>query len=376
MLFLPLKEFLMKKSFLVFTLCSVFLTGCSTTRQLENSNVNLTYLDDFTLPANLEIEGTTVGGLSGIDYHEGTYYLVCDQPSNPRLYKAEISLINRSIDTVIFTEVIKLDKKEAFFNNSTPDLEGIRFDAERNEIVLSSEGSIQNKKDPAVFHISPEGEFLTHYEIPNHFKASGKQKPRNNGVFEGLAESFDKSAYWVAMELPLEKDGPKPKIYPTNSPVRITKFDKNSRKAEKQYAYKIEGITKFPINWFAVNGVTEILEYEKDKFLVLERAYSAGYGSHGNTVKIFNVDASKASNTLDAEILKKNDFQPADKKLVFDFKAVKNFLEEEIIDNIEGITFGPILPNGKQSLILVSDDNFSSFGHQITQFILLELELN
>lgn len=158
------------------------------------------------------------------------------------------------------------------------------------------------------------------------------------------------------------------------SPVRITKFNKETKKAEKQFAYKLDGISKFPINWFAVNGVTEILEYVDDKFLVLERAYSAGYGSNGNTVKIFEVDASKVTNTLEIENLRKSDFIPAEKKLVFDFKSVKNFLKEEIIDNIEGMSFGPVLPNGKQSLILVSDDNFSSFGHQITQFILLEVE--
>ncbi|MBZ9729445.1 esterase-like activity of phytase family protein [Salegentibacter sp. JZCK2] len=363
----------MKK--LLLLLISFALFSCATTKKIENSNIKLSYLDDVVIPQNLEIEGTKVGGLSGIDYHNGVYYLVCDQPSNPRIYKAEIPFINRSLDTVLITEVIKLDKTDEFYKEHTPDLEGIRFDAESNQLVISAEGSIQNGKNPSVFNISTDGEFISAYEIPEYFKASGEQKPRHNGVFEGLAESFDKSAYWVAMELPLEKDGPKPKIYPTNSPVRITKFNKDSQTAERQFSYKLDGITKLPINWFAVNGVTEILEYAEDKFLVLERAFSAGYGSNGNTVKIFDVDASKATNTLEMENLRKSDYQNAEKRLVFDFKSVKNFLTEETIDNIEGMTFGPDLPNGKKSLILVSDDNFSSFSDQITQFILLELEI-
>ncbi|PKD16630.1 hypothetical protein APR41_07410 [Salegentibacter salinarum] len=364
----------MKK--LLLFLLATGLIGCATTKKIDDSNIKLRYLDDVVIPQNLEVEGTKVGGLSGIDFHHGNYYLVCDQPSNPRIYKAEIPLINRSIDTVLITEVIKLDKNDEFYKKNTPDLEGIRFDAEKNELVISAEGSIQNGKDPSVFHISTEGNFISAYEIPEYFKALGEQKPRNNGVFEGLAESYDKKAYWVAMELPLEKDGPKPKIYATNSPVRITKFNKNTQKAERQFAYKLDGISKLPINWFAVNGVTEILEYADDKFLVLERAFSAGYGSNGNTVKIFDVDASNATNTLEMENLRKSDYQYAEKKLVFDFKSVKNSLTEETIDNIEGMTFGPDLPNGKKSLILVSDDNFSSFSDQITQFILLELEIN
>jgi hypothetical protein len=41
------------------------------------------------------------------------------------------------------------------------------------------------------------------------------------------------------------------------------------------------------------------------------------------------------------------------------------------LDNIEGITLGPRLPDGHQSLVLVSDDNFSP--RQITQFVAFAL---
>ncbi|SHG36835.1 Uncharacterized conserved protein [Salegentibacter echinorum] len=363
------------KRIILLLLLSGSILSCATSRKIEQQEIKLSYLDDVVIPNDLEFDGIKVGGISGIDYHNGSYYLVCDQPSNPRFYKAEIPMINRSLDTVLITEMIKLDNEQDFIKNNTLDLEAIRFDAETNKIILTSEGSIKYGKDPVVFEVSPEGQFLADYKIPEYFRVSGEQKPRHNGVFEGLSESFDKKAYWVATELPLEKDGPKPKVFPTKSMVRITKFNKKTKEAERQFAYKLDGISKLPINWFAVNGVTDILEYAEDKFLILERAYSAGYGSNGNTVKIFQVDASKASNTLAIDNLKKSDYQKASKKLVFDFKSIKSFLTKEIIDNIEGMTFGPDLPNGKKSLILVSDDNFSSFSKQINQFILLELEI-
>ena len=41
------------------------------------------------------------------------------------------------------------------------------------------------------------------------------------------------------------------------------------------------------------------------------------------------------------------------------------------VDNIEGMTFGPKLPSGNFSLVLVSDDTFSS--SQITQFLAFEV---
>lgn len=41
------------------------------------------------------------------------------------------------------------------------------------------------------------------------------------------------------------------------------------------------------------------------------------------------------------------------------------------IDNVEGVCFGSILPNGHQSLIFVTDNNFDK--EQKTQFLLFEV---
>ena len=43
------------------------------------------------------------------------------------------------------------------------------------------------------------------------------------------------------------------------------------------------------------------------------------------------------------------------------------------IDNIEGMTFGPPLPDGRSTLVVVSDNNFSPF--QFTQFVVLALDI-
>jgi 3-phytase len=39
------------------------------------------------------------------------------------------------------------------------------------------------------------------------------------------------------------------------------------------------------------------------------------------------------------------------------------------VDNVEGITLGPRLPDGRRTVVLVSDDNFAS--REVTQFIAL-----
>lgn len=360
----------MKKSALLAFMISL-LMSCATTKKLDNSNVQLKFLDEYILPANTSFKNTTLGGLSGIDYHDGNYYVVCDQASAPRIYKIQLPVSNNKIDTLIIEDLISLDRAKEFFKDYTLDLEAIRV--EDNKITLTSEGAITNGRDPSVFQISETGEFIRSFQIPEHFTASGEQKPRNNGVFEGLSRSFDNTGFWVATELPLEKDGSKPKLFPSKSPIRITYFNKETGEAEREFTYMLDGISKIPINYFAVNGVTEILEYQQDRFLLLERAYSAGYGSHGNTVKIFDVDASKATNILEQNQLKGTKYEPAKKRLIFNFKSIKDQLTDRIIDNIEGISFGPKLPNGNSSLIIISDNNFNSYGNQLNQFFLFEL---
>lgn len=364
----------MKKP-LFFLLILIITSACGTSKKIHQDTLKITFLDDFIIPTNFQFKGTTVGGLSGIDYNNGTYYLICDHPGTPRYYTATITLNKKSIDTVIITGVTTLDKSSPFLKNKTLDLEAIRYHEKKDQLIISSEGSVQHGKDPSIFEVDKDGKYISHYEVPGYFLAEGEQKPRNNGVFEGLAESIDSNAWWVGMELPLQKDGSKPKLFPTKSPIRITRFEKETGEASRQFVMQLENITKIPWLYFAVNGLTELLEYAPDRFLVLERAFSAGHGTNGNTVRIFDVNASSTTNTLEFENLKKANFREATKKLVFDFKRVRKDLKEKIIDNIEGMTFGPDLPNGNKTLLLVSDDNFSSIGRQITQIILLEVEI-
>ncbi|MCP9201073.1 esterase-like activity of phytase family protein [Gramella sp. GC03-9] len=360
------------KKILIACLITLILSSCAVSRKVHNNEIEITFLDEYVLPAETDFQDTRVGGLSGIDYSNGSYYLVCDDAGNPRIYTAKIDLQHAKIENIEITEVLEVSRA-GLGKHNVLDLEAIRYDSASGNFMLTSEGMINDSKDPGIYQVSQDGNIKMTYSLPDYFKAEGTQKPRNNGVFEGLSESYDGTGYWVATELPLTQDGPKPKLYPTRSHIRVTKFDKQTGEAVKQFAYKLDGIPKLPINYFAINGLTELIEYEENKFLILERAYAAGYSSHGNTVKIFAVDGSEASNTLDMHSLKDGKYQKAEKELVFNFKKFKESLTEGIIDNIEGMSFGPELENGNKTLILVSDNNFNSYDRQLNQFLLLEI---
>ncbi|RCS27367.1 esterase-like activity of phytase family protein [Polaribacter sp. WD7] len=337
-----------------------------------SGQVKLNYLDEFIIQDSLTFKNTIVGGLSGIDYAHNTFYFVVDDAQNPRIISAKIKINDGEIQNVHFTDVVLLEKsKHTFFNNNTLDLESIFVD-EKENIYLVSEGSIKKKKLPSVFKVDKKGIFLERFHLPKHL--SNLKNIKHNAAFEASSRAIHKDGFWIAMEGVLKSDGKEASFQKTNSPIRITYIHKSTKKAIHQYAYQLEAIPKPPKGNINLNGVTAILEYKKNSFLVVERIYQNGYGAYGNTIKIFEATVDEnTTNTLQIEALVDNVFYPLKKRLLLDFDDIRNQLTEGIVDNIEGITFGPKLSNGNQSLLLVSDDNFQIYGKQLNQLILLEI---
>jgi len=334
------------------------------------TEIQLKFLDEYILSDNIIVNGTLVGGLSGIDYKNGTYYLACDDSGNPRFYKANITLDSDNITNIDIDELVIIENTGEHL-----DLESIIFDTASTKVLLTSEGSINKGKDPLFFSVDQQGNNIEQFEVPEYYKADSEQKPIHNGVFEGLTESFDANGYWIATELPLEADGIVPTPTEADSPVRITYFNKLTERPETQFVYQLDKIARppSPIDGFAVNGLTDLLAYAPNKFFVIERSFSTGNGIQSITIKIYSVDSSSTSNTLDELSLKTATYTPAKKELLFNFDTVRNRLTNGIIDNVEGICFGPTLSNGNQSIILVVDNDFNQQGNRLNQFILMEL---
>lgn len=335
--------------------------------------VSLKFLNEFVVKDSLRFKNTIIGGISGIDFNNNQYYMVVDDAKNPRVLIGNIFVKNDSIKSVDFKTIIQIDTTSQFYKNNILDIESVFV--ENHQINLVSEGSINKGKNPSVFKIDSLGKFIESAKIPAYFYAGSKAKPKHNGTFEGSSKSYDKKGFWVAMEAPLEADGEESTFYETQSPIRITYFDKKTTSATKQFTYQLEKIDKPAKGKVNLNGVTAILEYTENSFFVVERIYQSGYGSFGNTVRIFKATINeKTTNTLTLQSLKEEKYITLKKELLFDFTDIKEVLTDKIIDNIEGITFGPVLSNGNRSLILVSDDNFQIYGKQLNQFLLLEIE--
>jgi len=98
--------------------------------------------------------------------------------------------------------------------------------------------------------------------------------------------------------------------------------------------------------------------------IVIERSFSSG--RKPCTIKIYLADLNGAEDVSSISSLKNTSFHPVAKRLLLNMDSLGIYT-----DNIEGVTFGPRLSNGHQSLVFVADNNFSP--DEITQFLLFQI---
>jgi len=378
------------KKYLLFLILPILagIFSCNTTRKAAtavNTIGQLKFIGEYIVPYNLPFNGTVTGGLSGIDYDpsSGQYYLICDDRSalNPaRFYTARLYFSDKSFDSIKFTGVTPLLQPngqpypDTKTNPSlTPDPEAMRYNSKKQRLVWSSEGErIVNEKDtiltnPGIYEIRMNGQYLDSFTLPSQFRMQATETgPRRNGVFEGLGFTPGYKYLYVSLEEPRYEDGPRAEVG-QGAYTRILKFDNNTRQPAAQYAYKLEPVAfpAIPENAFKVNGISDIMVLDNNKILTIERSFSSGVKDC--TIKVFITDLSNATdlsgiNSLQADTR----FKPATKTLLLDFVRLGKY-----IDNIEGVTYGPVLPNGHRSLVFVADNNFSD--KEENQFFLFEV---
>lgn len=78
--------------------------------------------------------------------------------------------------------------------------------------------------------------------------------------------------------------------------------------------------------------------------------------------------ADASSDTLGQAQLQPGSYRPANKELLLDLADAGL----RSVDNLEGMTWGPPLPDGRRVLLLVSDNNFNPA--EVTQLIALSEE--
>ncbi len=361
------------------------LLGCSSVGQPATDRTGaratgyaLRLIGEATLPHRMDFNGTVLGGISGIDYDEmrEQYYLLSDDRSDhgpARFYTAKIEFNDSEIKTPQVTSVVTLRRPDGSVfagkkenAKDIPDPESIRYRAETDTLLWTSEGDKKLGIDPSVREIKLDGTFIRELPTLPMFKVQPADSgPRDNLTFEGMSLTVDGKGLWVSMEAAMFEDGIDPTVDLPGGPARFTLHHTQSGNPIRQIAYLPDAIPLRPTEkGEADNGVPEILMIDLFRMLVIERSYSPGMG---NSIRVYLIDTRDGSDVLNVAVLKPGNYTPVTKRLLLNFDT----LVLKKLDNTEGMTFGPRLPNGNRTLVFVSDDNFRK--SQITQFLAFEL---
>jgi hypothetical protein len=363
---------------------------------------SLGYLGQQIVPSGQIFQGTTIGGLSGIerDVQTGRYLALSDDRGSinaPRFYELslDLAMFQRSASPgqagVGFNAVTTLLKPDGTpFAANTVDPESIRINPRTGTLVWSNEGQrggagLPALQNPTVREMTTSGAYLRDYAVPSRYNpvGTGVSDPgiRNNLAFESLSFSTDGRTLYTATENALVQDGPASTVS-GGSPSRILSFDAATGQAGAEWAYHVEPVALAPAvpNGFATNGLVELMAVGDRQFIAVERSFAAGAATPGagpngqptgNTIRLYLVDARGATDVSGFDLTSGQPYTGVSKTLLLDLSTLRNDDGSALaLDNIEGITWGADV-DGRRTLVLVSDNNFS--GTQFTQFVALSV---
>lgn len=355
--------------------CCLLVASCGAS---DTTDGGLVYLGQFRVSPGATLDGTVIGGLSGISYDPENmrYFVISDDRSATnaaRFYTVQMSLSDSGIRDLEFTSTHPLLARDgkpfrALDTNVrppvvAPDSEGIAVDGRRKRFFWSSEGERLTDLpggpvllDPWVRIAGLDGGYLGEVPLPPVLKMTASETgPRKNHGLEGLALTPSGTSLWAAMEGPGYNDG-EPPTEGHGALTRLTRFDVDTGAATASYAYPVDPVSSGP---GGDNGLSDLVALDEESFLAVER----GYGTHA-VARVYRAEVGDAEDVSTRPSLTTAPVRPMTKTLLADLWTVPGLSP---LDNIEGITLGPTLPDGRQSVVMVSDDNFSPT--QITQFL-------
>lgn len=375
---------------LIATLLNFGILVKNTTSENIFLNLSLDFIGEYDLPKD-QFENTPVGGLSGLTYDRQSdrFYAISDDrgfASPPRFYTLKLlwdetgdrhKLKKFEIEKVTFLT----DKDGNPFPKGATDTEGIALSPGKS-LFISSEGDDNRNIPPFIseFDLNTGRQIqdltLPDKYLPQFIAINGKRQQvngvQNNVAFESLTISPDGEPFriYVATESNLFQDRDIPELtrheakteYKGGPRCRLLHyFVNNSPEFVGEYIYQLDS----PPFGAIKHGLADILALDGEgHFLALER--SAGILGFG--IKLYQTVISDATDVSQFSTINNRGssvkFMP--KKLALKVNNLNISL-----DNLEGITFGPQLPDGSKSILLISDDNFRNM--EKTQILLFKL---
>lgn len=322
-------------------------------------------LDDRILRRDDGPRGIPLGGLSEIAADgQGGYLLISDDRGAygpPRYLRLQIDF---NLQTGRFQ--IGARDWEMLITGHAPgvqppdmvDAEALRVVPGTGNLVWSSEGEIWDGVPADIYLSDATGRLLRTFELPIWFRpdrvrGTSHRGMRPNKAFEALDATADGQQVVAMVEdvLMQELDV---RDQAGRVPVRVLRFDIATGRLLASHVYPVD---PFPDPGTAGDrmtnaaGAVSMLLLSDGRYLVLERGFERSLGVR---IRLYLVDPRRADDVSDIENLSDRPYRPAEKILLADLIGAGLRA-----DNWEGMAFGPDLPDGRMTLVLVSDDNFN-----------------
>lgn len=357
-------------SFFTFLLLILALSACH--QETETRPEGLKLLGYTSLPSTLTVGSAPFGGLSGmiqLDSKSNEYLAISDDRSElapARLVKLKIVFDENKLKAEPLGN-ITLTRDGAPFKFNEIDSEAITRLGD--DLIITSEGSYRGdtRFAPFIRRFSLDGAQKSdiHFDENRYIpEATGEMTKgvRSNLGFESASMSPSAKTLFVVSEAALRQDAPDD--YHVQNLVRLMAIDPIGKKPTREYAIKLELVQLQNTSGVLTgnNGISDILAISDDEVLIMERAWISA--AKKQVVRLYRVKLDEKAevsgiNKLDSKTIHLK------KELIFD---MDNTAHKP--DNLEILCLGPKV-NGKDTLIIASDNNFSKF--QINQFYLFEI---
>lgn len=292
-------------------------------------------------PFSLSSRGTGAAELSGITYGGGTtYYSVGDNGAKSiwGLYTSLASppagIRSGFVSSGITAPALGRDS------------EGIALTPSGNSVWVSDE------IDSTITEFSlTDGSKIGSVAVPAIYRPANVQ---GNFGLESLA--YGAGALWTGNEEALRSDGSLSSTT-AGSWVRVQKFTGSDFAPATQYAYRTDPISALsPFTDAERSGLVDVVALPNGQVLSLERELGGFLPIFRS--RLYAIDFTDATDVSSVPSLTDGGFTAVTKTLLWQgYFALTNF---------EGITLGPLRPDGSYSLLLVSDDGSGILGQRQT----------
>lgn len=342
-------------------------------RAEQAPKIELEFLAELVVPKSASWSQEPVGGLSGVDYDESTgrYLFISDDGAvkgPARFYEGTIDVSSSGYQAQISRQVELKNRHQDEFKAGSLDPESLRLNRAKALIYWSSEGNVKKGVGPFVRVANEQGHFVSELTLPAYYLPNPERGIRHNQGFESLSFAADGSMIYTATESALLQDGASDSLE-QGSLCRWLVWDTKTHTPQAEYVYLTDPVVAAPAkpDDFYTNGLVEILALDHEQFLALERSFTAGKGTD---VRLYLTSTQGATNTLGKSSLKLLGKAPSlmSKELLFHLNELP-----VTMDNVEGMTLGPELKDGRRLLVLVADDNFSD--QQKNQILLFAFKM-